>query len=288
MAKETYDSKKRGMTPYKKWLRQHDEIIRKEYASRPTEDMAQEYGINYYTLSRRAKRLGVGKSETLMHASWKKGGWKEGRGKTKRSEEKEAYMKVHFSDTRNEDLARYFGVDVKTVRRWARRLGLEKSEAFMKHARGSGNKKYYTPEYEEWRSRRIAEVYPDADGEALKALAEELGLSMSGLKSEASMAGVKRSEERVRESRRMGIGKRKIFTEELINAIGEYYPTHTNQEVAEHFGINIGSLNQIAVRYGMKKTTEHKSMVRRQVWEKNRSGDAGEKCGQPHGHPHTV
>ena len=55
--------------PYKKWVHQHDEDIKAEFPDRPTEDMAQEMDVNYYTVSRRATRLGVGKSEKFLHTS---------------------------------------------------------------------------------------------------------------------------------------------------------------------------------------------------------------------------
>lgn len=128
--------------PYNQWVHQHDEKIKTEYAGRRTEDLADEMERNYYTVSRKAKRLGVQKSEAFMRSSWSKGGKKpltvKGEERKQFHANADSYMKEHFADTANEVLARHFGVDVKTVRRWARRLGLQKTEAFMLRCRARG------------------------------------------------------------------------------------------------------------------------------------------------------
>lgn len=180
--------------PYKKWMHQHDEDIKAGFPDRPTAAMAQEMNVNYYTVSRRATRLGVGKSETFMHTSWGKGS-KKGRKHVKSTEASDVYLQEHFATTKNETLAKHFGVDVKTVRRWARRLGLMKSEAFMQKARDRGhcNRRYYTDEQMAYRNRRIAEVYPDGDEKALQRLSEELGLSSGRIQALAYSIGVKRN-----------------------------------------------------------------------------------------------
>ena len=55
--------------PYNKWLHQHDEAIKAEFPDRPTEALAGELDLNYYTVSRKATRMGVGKSSAFMHSS---------------------------------------------------------------------------------------------------------------------------------------------------------------------------------------------------------------------------
>lgn len=256
--------------PYKKWVHQYDEDIKAEFPDRPTQEMAQEMDVNYYTVSRRATRLGVGKSAKFMHSSWKKGaekkgGWKKTSERVKNSEAADAYLKEHFADTKNETLARLFGVDVKTIRRWARRLGLVKSEEFMRDARGGGHgKAYYTSEQIAYRIQRIAEVYPDADDDEMLQLAEELGVSVCTIRFIALKNGVRRSQAARRGSIKKGHLKRAKFTPEIIAALREYYPNHTNEECAEHFGMNLGSLKQVAFRYGMKKSKEHRSRVCRE------------------------
>ena len=260
--------------PYKKWQNQQDEKIKAEFAERPTEAIAEEMGVNYYTVARRAARLGIGKSDAFMRESWKKGGGRNGCKRVKSNEESYSYLRAHFADTKNEDLARHLGVDVKTVRRWARRLGLVKSEVFMQEARKRGrwNRKngarYYTDEQEAWRRQRIAEVYPDGDDEALRRLAEELGVkSVSQL---AMMFGIRRSEASQQAHREKMRERNTKYGPEFIEELKAYYPTHTNEECAEHFGMSKGSVFQLARRHGIRKTPEHKSKVYSQNNRKKR------------------
>ena len=232
--------------PYNRFLHQHDEDIKAEYPDRPTEAMAEELDMNYYTVSRKAKRLGVSKSETFMHASWKKGGNKNGRNvKAELREAIVKYMQAHFADTRNEDLARLFSVDVKTVRRWARRLGLVKDDAFMRVCRAKGRlggRPFYTKEQIAHRNRRIAEVYPDADDETLQHLADELGVCVETVRHLACEAGIHR---------------RSKYKKDFVDAFAAYFSTHTDKECAAEFGIGKPKVQYIARKYGLKKSEEH-------------------------------
>lgn len=254
--------------PYKKWLHQHDDDIRQEFPDRPTEALAGKMQLNYYTVSRRATRMGVGKSNSFMHTSWKKGatkkgGWKKNEVRAKSSEAFARYMQEHFADTKNEDIARLFGVDVKTVRRWARRLGLVKSEDFMRSMRSGGRKRtYYTDEHQAWRRQRVAEVWPDGDDEALKALAEELGITISGLQRLATKFGIHRSDERKREVVAIRTAAKTKYGPEVIAALREYYPDHTTAECAEHFGISAGVISNLAIKHRIRKSREHISKIR--------------------------
>lgn len=236
--------------PYKKWLHQHDGVIKQEYPDRPTVDMAQEIDVNYYTLSRRATRMGVGKSDAFMHTSWKKGsckkgGWKKTSNQKKLHASSDKYMQEHFADTRNEDLARFFGVDVKTVRRWARRLGLTKSDEFMKKSR-SGNKPFYTPDHIAYRNRRISEVYPDGDEESLQRLADELGVKLSSLYKLATQIGVRRN----------------FHPPQYFAELAAYFPTHTDQACADQFGVSKSVIQNIARKYGWKKDKDYLKEIR--------------------------
>lgn len=237
-------------TPYTRWLNQHAEKIKAEYPDRPTEAMAQEMDLNYYTVSRRATRLGVGKSAAFMHTSWqkggaKKGGWKKTSEREKVCEAKDKYLQEHFATTKNETLAKLFGVDVKTIRRWARRLGLVKSEAFMQEARGRRQgSTYYTPEQIAYRNRRIAEVYPDGDEEALQRLSEELGVKVDTIQDLANSIGVKRN-------------RIEKYSPQFVADLAEYFPNHTDKECAARFGITRVQVQGIARSHGWYKTTAH-------------------------------
>jgi uncharacterized protein YjcR len=253
----------RKFIPYKHWQHLHDDDIRVEFPDRPTRDLASEYDVNYYTLSRRATRLGVSKSDKFMHASWKKGS--AARIKVKGEARKQymaavdKYMQAHYHDTSNAELAQLFGVDVKTVRRWARRLGLQKSEAFMfaVRSRGMKNRIYYTPEQLAWRDRRIAEVYPDADRGTIRRLAEELGISVKTLSSVANANGVRRSKAAHAEAmRRAWDGKRK-YGHDVIASLAVYFSGHSNQECAEKYAIKASIISQLAFKYGWRKDKEY-------------------------------
>lgn len=231
-------------TPYTRWLHQHDDDIKQEFPDRPTEAMGQEMDVNYYTVSRRATRLGVGKSAAFMHTSWGKGS-KKGRKLSKITEASDTYLQEHFATTKNETLAKHFGVDVKTVRRWARRLGLVKSEAFMQEARRRRKGcTYYTPEQIAYRNRRIAEVYPDGDEEALQRLSDELGVGLGRIRILANSIGLKRT-------------RIEKYPPLFLAELAEYFPSHTDKECAEHFGISKPVVQNIARQYGWKKTASH-------------------------------
>ena len=262
--------------PFNQWVHQHDEKIKAEYSDRRTTDLADEVERNYYTVSRKAKRLGVQKSEAFMRSSWSRGGRKpstiKGEGRERFRAAADAYMKEHFADTANEVLARHFGVDVKTVRRWARRLGLVKSGEFMRQARAkgccaTGPRPFYTPEQEAWRRQRIAEVYPDGTEEELQALARELGIKRHSLAKLALECGVRRSPEKVATARRKNSFKTK-YGPDFIAALAAYYPTHSNNECAEHFGMKEYILQGLASRFNIRKTKERRAQSQRDRWKK--------------------
>lgn len=255
--------------PYKKWLHRHDERTRQEFPDRPTSELAGDMQENYYTVSRRATRLGVSKSAAFMHTSWKKGGGKKGCKVAKKTEPSDAYLQEHFATTKNETLATHFGVDVKTVRRWARRLGLVKSDEFMQAARSkgcAGGHPFYTPEQIAYRKRRIAEVYPDGNEEALCRLADELGVKRESINSMASSFGIRRSEAFVLAGRAANAEQMrrcaKKYGPEVIASLKVYYPDHTTEECAAHFGISKGVVSQLAIKHKIRKSREHMQKIR--------------------------
>ena len=261
--------------PYNQWVHQHDEKIKAEYAERRTADLADEVERNYYTVSRKAKRLGVQKSEAFMRSSWSRGGRKPPTIKGEEGRQfratADAYLKEHFADTTNEVLAQLFGVDVKTVRRWARRLGLQKTEAFMQRSRAKrGLCRFYTPEQEEWRRQRIAEVYPDGTEEELQALAAEMGVGLYYIGRIAWHHGIHRSKARIKESMRKLQESRKIFTPELVAEIAAYYPDHSNAECAAHFGVKLNSLKLVASKNKWRKSKEYLHCARQQARKGNK------------------
>lgn len=259
----------------KERLQRHDEEIRRDYPDRPTADMAEEMGVNYYTVSRRAARLGVGKCKAFMHTAFKKGakgGWKvKGEARAKYKANADEYMRAHFATTKNDDLAATLGTDPKTIRRWARRLGLVKSDEFMREARSRGLAKihqgYYTPEHLAWRLQRIRDVYPDGDAEQIEALCEELGCSKGWLIHLAQEAGIRRTKEawsRAIKEGQLKSGRTK-YTPDILAEIADYYPDHTKQEIAQRFGISPGVIGRLAVLHGWRKSREHIRRIRSEI-----------------------
>lgn len=274
------ENKNQGFVPYKKWQHQHDEEIRRDFPDRLTEDMAGEMGVNYYTLSRRATRLGVSKSQEFMHTRWASA---KHPPHHKRKEATDEYMRKHFGNTSNAELAGTLGVDVKTVRRWARKLGLQKDKGFMDEVRAKGRagRKYYTDEHQAWRNSRIAEVFPDGTRQQLQQLADELGISMHSLYVLAHEAGLKRSPESISAAQIEGHAKTRKYSPELIAAAAAYYPDHSTEECAEKFGIHLRTLKVYAATHGWKKTPEYRSRLSRELHRRRKERKTSQRACPP-------
>ena len=234
-------------TSLNKRREQIDNCIRQDYPVDPTADIAERCDANYYTVARRAISMGVKKSKTYMRTRWASCCHHK-----MTDEEKEAiyqYLKAHFHDTPNIELANKFGVDVKTIRRYARKLGLQKSREFMQAVRAKGNekRKVYTDEYEAWRKQRVAEVYPHGTEEELQALAAELGISRGGIVNIATKYGIRRKLEK--------------YGPEFMAELREYFPTHTDKECARHFGISKAVIQTLARKHHIYKTRSHREKM---------------------------
>jgi len=219
--------------------------IRSEYADNPTSDVAEQTCANYYTVSRAAGKLGIKKTKSYMRKRWSTGN-RTSIGKERRQRIEE-YLRQHFSDTRNSDLAEALGIDPKTVRRYARRLGLVKTKAFMDYSR---SKKFggYSDEFKAWRLKRIAEVFQKGSAEDLQKLAEELYISVGTIKTIAYTNGIRRA--------------KKEDDKAFIESLREYFPTHTDRECAEHFGTKIDTIWYLARKFSLYKDKDHVKEVR--------------------------
>ena len=62
-------------------------------------------------------------------------------GKTVWTEEKLAYLKQHYADTRNAELVNVLGISMRTIERAARKLGLKKSAKMLAEASEEGLRK---------------------------------------------------------------------------------------------------------------------------------------------------
>lgn len=230
---------------YRQWREQMIEDIRKNYADTPTAEIAARHGADYYTVAREAAKMGLKKSGRFMRGSWSRG-----HGRTIGKDvarEMDEYLKEHFHDTPNTCLAEKFGVDVKTIRRHARKLGLWKTEEFMTASRARKRmtgENVYADQYAEYRIRRIAEVYPGGTKEDIKKLGEELGISAASVRDIARNNNIRRltAEERMKD-----------FLEEFK----AYFPEHSDKECAEHFSMKIYTLQSIARKHKIYKSREH-------------------------------
>ena len=248
--------------PYRKWLHQHDEEIRKEYADSQTADLSGKMGVHYRTVIRRARKVDVRKSETFIRKKLQE---ERAVAPVRDKMQAEEYLMAHYHNTCNEELARHLHMDVRTVRRWARRLKLEKSEEFMTFSRQNRRKGYYTSEYLEWRRKRISEVYPEGTTKQLKELCRELGISFSTVKSLAS---------------NMKIRRKRFHNQMDLEEFAAYFAVHTNKECGDHFGISAIYASRIAHEYGIKKDKEYNYRERLKRVEKARQTRLEKKkCG---------
>ena len=113
----------------------YDDEIRAHYADTPTQELADRLGLNYWTLSRRAKRLGVKKSKEFMRLS---SGKAQHNAYIVLTEDRMQYIRQHFHDTPSLEIARHLGIDESTVKRFARKDGLKKDSEYLRIMRDKG------------------------------------------------------------------------------------------------------------------------------------------------------
>jgi hypothetical protein len=113
-------------------------IMMSRYADTRTAELAQQMGVSYRTVCRFAVALGLTKSAEFRRTASKTGSRKRveryGPGfkcKTFFDGDKRSYMQQHFSETPTSVLAITLGVNDRTIRRWAKSLGLTKNHEAM-------------------------------------------------------------------------------------------------------------------------------------------------------------
>ena len=117
----------------------------------------------------------------------------------------------------------------------------------------------------EMRRQRIAEVYPHADVAGVQQLADELGITMNTLRSLANKFGIKKTPLAL--SRNLsGMKKhrgRSKYSQDVIDAVCQYYPTHTAKWIAEKMGIPDKIVKSIAHRNGISGRKEYTEGTKR-------------------------
>ena len=124
------------------------ELLRQHYADTPNEVLLRWLGIDLGTLMKRAHRLGLKKSGHRRQEASKenrKSGYKSRQGGLCIAIR--AVMEVYFPKTEDAELARYFAVNERTIRRWAKMLGLKKPHRSKRESVLLNGETYDGPDY---------------------------------------------------------------------------------------------------------------------------------------------
>jgi len=235
-------------------------VLEARFAETRTEVLAQEMGVSYRVACRWAASLGLKKSKdfsTAMSALARAKNKVPRKGQpigasTTFDDGKKVYMRKYFATTPNMVLAKILGANDRTIRRWASQLGLKKDREVIEMHRRS--KMAPTPERWFQIVCTIRELYPDGRDEEASRLT---GYSVASVQKIASKYGFRRGEAYCQAVKQARIKARRKFSPELVDAISEYFPTHTDKECASEFGISRTTIQGIARKHGWKKTPAH-------------------------------
>ena len=234
------------------------ELLIARYPTTRTKELADKLGVGYWTVSRWALKLGLKKSKdfksrmSLLAAQRYKNRYPDAsRGKrySMLDDEKETFMRKHFSNTPDADLAHELGVNDRTIRRWASKLGLKKDKEWANMCRSCN--RAHTPEQRFQIVEIIRELFPDGHD---KEIMERTGYSRQHICNIARKYGISRS---ATYDPRWQCGRKKKYSDELVSVIAEYFPTHTDKECAEHFGLDKRVIQNLARYYKWNKNEEH-------------------------------
>jgi hypothetical protein len=174
-------------------------IIRERFATTRTDELAALLGLGYFKVLRVAHRMGLAKasdfSEAMSAIAVSKKQHYRCKGDTKfkpgsiEAEERDKWMREHWAVTPDEQCAMHFGVNPRTIRRWANRLGLRKDVETSWMRRQIG--RVPSPEDMFVIGAYIAEHYPT---EPAKEIAKVLGIGATSVWSYAKRLGIKKSE----------------------------------------------------------------------------------------------
>ena len=223
-----------------------------------TAELAQEMGVAYRVVCRWAVHLGLKKSKefsTAMSALAGKQNEMPRKGRKRKDyttfdNNKKAYMRKYFAMTPNMVLAKALGANDRTIRRWASQLGLAKDREVMElHRRCK-----MAPTPEEWFQAvcTVRELYPDGRDEEAARLT---GYSVGYIQDIARKYGFKRNDA-YRQRMKDELRDRR-YSPQMLADMAAYFPTHTDKECSEHFGLKKATIQGIARRLGWYKTEAH-------------------------------
>jgi hypothetical protein len=233
-------------------------VLMARFADTRTAELAQEMGVAYRVVCRWAVYLGLKKSKEFSTAMSALAGKQnkmpcKGRKREERTtfdDGKKAYMREYFATTPNIVLAKILGANDRTIRRWAAQLGLKKDREVIELYRRCK----ILPTPEEWFQIvcTIRELYPDGrDVEA----ARLTGYSVGYIQDIARKYGFKRNDA-YRQRMKDELRDRR-YPPQLMADMAAYFPTHTDKECAERFGMPKPTIQGMARRFGWKKTVVH-------------------------------
>lgn len=170
--------------------------IARRFATTRTDELAAELGLNYFLVQRAAKQMGMekrGDFREAVSAIARKGCRGEGYYKsgTDRRMERDEWLRINWPTTPDEVCADHFGVNPRTVRRWAHGLGLRKDPETSRLNRAVGLR--LAPEVWFQRVAYIAEQYPT---EKTSGIAEALGISPVLVRNIACKYGIRKQKQR--------------------------------------------------------------------------------------------
>lgn len=117
----------------------------------------------------------------------------------------------------------------------------------------------------ELRRQRIAEVYPYADAADMQQLADELGITENTLRHLANKFGIKKAP--LAASRNRSVMKkhrgRSKYSQDVIDTVRQYYPTHSAKWIAEKIGVTDRVVMSIAHRNGISGRKEYTEGTKR-------------------------
>lgn len=251
-----------------KLTEEQKEVLRERYADTRTQELADLLGVGYYSVCKAAASMGLRKSPAFcaaMSANANKALMaKYGKRSSKKAvltEDGEAWLRAHYATEPDVECAKYLGISPRTVRRYAKRLGLKKEQAAVNRRRAVA---LLMPAEERAAiNAAIKKHYPDAN---LQELSRTLGYSVGTIRGMAGNLGVHRSREATRKYwKKRGPCER---IQKLEADLKVLYPTLSNAELAARTGFSEAMVKAVAFRLGLKKDKTYLTRTRREIRER--------------------
>ena len=110
----------------KVWTKAEEDELRELYGKMTAEALAVRFGTTYRAIYQKCNKMGLKKGQPC---------------KIHLTPQQELWMKIHWPHMSNEICALILGISLRSVVRQARRLGLQKTEQFMKECQAHTSQK---------------------------------------------------------------------------------------------------------------------------------------------------